>query len=51
MIVNKLIHFFCEEISPQLKNKFRISAERIFNIQQKDPDEIIEAILHSFNEA
>jgi len=24
MTVNKLIHFFCEEISPQLKNKFRI---------------------------
>jgi hypothetical protein len=40
-----------EEILPQLMDKFSISAERIFNIQQEDPDGIIAAILLSFKEA
>lgn len=42
--------FVCKEISSHLMNKFRISAERICNMQQENPDEIIEAILHSFVE-
>lgn len=47
----RLILSVREEILPQLMDKFSISAERIFNIQQEDPDEIIAAILLSFKEA